>query len=243
MRAPSAQTLAGAITFLLEIGGAGVALEFPEFRTLGVIFMAVGVIPLLWWLVMAMEYFRRRHATAGSANLVWLKPLDAIAAFCDAEAVARWKDYQRDYREAYQKGHALNEEMSALLFAGDHRSGSFKGRPEDEAKYNELAARAKRYADFAGISDDGIKLEYRALRRELHDLLRSGKLIAQGYAEPHRGGQTEVQIRATEWEILDLHADGFAFRTNNLSAPVYLAVTVAQPAPTARAAIPSLQSP
>lgn len=156
----------------------------------------------------------------------WMGLREGITVFCDPEYVAMRDSYWDTYRSNLERAQALEIEMRSLSDAVP--GGGFKDRPEDLKRYNALRNMMERHSRLASIAESGLSETWHALLKDLKERLLSGELVAQGFSEPHSGGQSEVQIKASKWRILKVIVeDGAAVTIRAPSVVVYSGIQIA----------------
>lgn len=156
----------------------------------------------------------------------WLGMADAIDVFCDPEIVRQRNDCDATVQDAYVRGHEIENEMRAIRNAVP--GGSWEGREDALREYNELYGRMERYNNTWHTAQTSLSDTWGVLGKDILGKLVSGELVAQGFAEPYKGGAGEVSIKASEWRILTIDPNAStAVRKDDPAKIVYSGVQIA----------------
>ncbi|HEY1709939.1 MAG TPA: hypothetical protein VGG10_16840 [Rhizomicrobium sp.] len=234
--------LVGAVVFLLEIGGAGLALAYPQFRPLGFILMGIGVLPLAYWIFAAIWHLsvvpRQRAGAralpvtgvvADEASRIWVGLSDAVNAFCDHDLILRRDKYNEYAEKGILRTVELQDDMQKLNDAVP--GGGFTNRPDDLKEYNRIQANLERLTRLSGITHQQLREAWSELRDDLDRQLASGKLCARGFPEPYVAGSGQITIEQAEWQILVTNLGHSSAVTRIGSDRVYTGVQVARTIP------------
>lgn len=183
----------------------------------------VGPIPLAWIIGKhIVEWIgQRRHVDRTELN--WRSVTAAISDYCDPEYVRLRDGYLKTLRDTRaqldDRSRVLQEALGAAL----------GGNPMSEEK-KALLEHQERLHSAIRYAERGLRDTWSALNDDLLARLGSGELIAQGFAEPYRGGMEETRIKKSEWNILRLDLTrGTAFRNGDPSNVIYTALRIAKP--------------
>lgn len=224
-------TLGAAVVFLLEFGGAGMSVAFPQFRLVGFILMAIGVLPLLALIINSgRAWLKSRHKRKSrkpeGSDLNWLPMLAAIEAFCDSQFVTLKNGYLGSAESTIDKIFQVDDEIRACK--AQEGQGTQEERDAAAKQRGDLVVKRGRLEHMQELAYSGVKDMWKTLRDDLCERLLSGELIAKGLAEPYVGGAPDIVIRRAEWQTLTVSpSDASAVKKGDLK-PVYTALQIAR---------------
>jgi hypothetical protein len=134
---------------------------------------------------------RRREFGAAKPSLEWVSPKEAFTRFGKEHLVHNLKAYEREGSELLREWCALHQELEELGAA-------------DAEQYVQLTNRLQSITETREETSSRRTDCWHAIRWELYDQLREGRIIARGFLDPHTPGKPAMIIPPDEWRFLRL---------------------------------------
>jgi hypothetical protein len=162
----------------------------------------MGTVPAFVAGMLLNDSLRRGHATAEKPN-EWESIFSAMEGLARKDLIDR---YQYVRQQVFDNARiAVDLERGVAKFRDAAVAGSQQSDVDEFIKLS---------AEYDAVCKDSVRLVEteddcrEALRMNIHDQLREGKLLAKGFLAPHTPGTLEKIIPKEEWRFLSLDHEG-----------------------------------